>query len=154
MSVVALVSWLATAFLGLYLLVIWLIEYDPEFQSVAATRLPVPVISAHVLLALSGLVTWAIYLITGQERIARIAAVILIVVALLGVTMAVRWFGVRKERVAAARAPADAGAGRAPVQLATSPERNFPLPVVVGHGIFAAITIVLVLLTVLGIGQS
>jgi hypothetical protein len=30
------------------------------------------------------------------------------------------------------------------------PERNFPLPVVIGHGIFAAVTFALVLLTALG----
>jgi hypothetical protein len=34
------------------------------------------------------------------------------------------------------------------------PERNFPLPVVVAHGTFAAVTITLVLLTVLGVGGS
>ena len=34
------------------------------------------------------------------------------------------------------------------------PERNFPLPVVIAHGVFAAVTIALVLLTVLGLGGS
>jgi hypothetical protein len=32
------------------------------------------------------------------------------------------------------------------------PERNFPLPVVIAHGAFAAVTITLVLLTALGVG--
>ena len=45
MSLAALFSWLITVSGGLYLLIIWLIEYDHEFQSGAATRLPVPVIS-------------------------------------------------------------------------------------------------------------
>jgi hypothetical protein len=40
---------------GLYLLTIGLIEYDHEFQAGAATRLPVPVIAAHALLAIIGL---------------------------------------------------------------------------------------------------
>src|SRR5258708_39286767 len=53
-------TWLITASAGLYLLAIWLIEYDREFQSAAATRLPVPVISAHVLLAVGGLAVWAL----------------------------------------------------------------------------------------------
>jgi hypothetical protein len=34
--------------------------------------------------------------------------------------------------------------------IAVPPERNFPLPVVIGHGIFAAATIVLVVVTALG----
>jgi hypothetical protein len=34
------------------------------------------------------------------------------------------------------------------------PERNFPLPVVIAHGAFAAITIALVLLTAFGVGGS
>ncbi len=32
------------------------------------------------------------------------------------------------------------------------PERNFPLPVVIAHGVFAVVTITLVLLTALGVG--
>ena len=39
MSLAALFSWLITVSGGLYLLTIWLIEYDREFQSGAATRL-------------------------------------------------------------------------------------------------------------------
>jgi hypothetical protein len=34
------------------------------------------------------------------------------------------------------------------------PERNFPLPVVIAHGAFAAATITLVLLTALRVGGS
>src|SRR6202007_286454 len=39
MSVAALFTWMITIFGGLILLVIWMIEYDSEFQSAAATRL-------------------------------------------------------------------------------------------------------------------
>ena len=144
MTVVALITWLTTAAAGLYLLAIWLIEYDREFQSAAATRLPVPVISTHVLLAVSGLVVWVLYLITDVRQLAITAALILVAVALLGLTMAIRWIGVYREPAAAAdhaRAPA-----------AVPPERHFPLPVVIGHGIFAVTTVVLVLLTALGVG--
>jgi hypothetical protein len=47
MSVAALFTWMITILAGLILVVIWIIEHDPEFQTAAATRLPVPVISAH-----------------------------------------------------------------------------------------------------------
>ncbi len=56
MSTAALIAWVITALVGFFLLSIWIIEYDREFQSAAATRLPVPVISAHALLAV---VAWS-----------------------------------------------------------------------------------------------
>jgi hypothetical protein len=144
MTVVALITWLTTAAAGLYLLAIWLIEYDREFQAAAATRLPVPVISTHVLLAVSGLVVWVLYLITDVRQLAIAAALILVAVALLGLTIAFRW-------VAVYRAPA-AAADDAHAPAAVPPERHFPLPVVIGHGVFAVTTVVLVLLTALGVG--
>jgi hypothetical protein len=103
--------------------------------------------------------------------------------ATLGTTMAVRWVRVYRETSALRQAAAaEAAAGQPLVsasgpgsassqvvertatarQLATlgrapaigPPERNFPLPVVVGHGIFAGTTVALVLLTALGVGGS
>ena len=38
MSIAALFTWMVTILAGLILLVIWIIEYDPEFQSAAATQ--------------------------------------------------------------------------------------------------------------------
>jgi hypothetical protein len=139
MSLAALATWITTAGGGLYLLTIWLIEYDREFQSAAATRLPVPVISAHALLAVAGLVVWVAYLITDIPRLAWAAAIILAVVATLGVIMAARWVKVYRVQ---GSPPA-----RGRLAMAGPPERNFPLPVVIGHGVFALATIVLVVLT-------
>ncbi len=42
---------------------------------------------------------------------------------------------------------------RASSDLLVPPERHFPLAVVIGHGMFAVTTVVLVLLTVLGLGE-
>ena len=70
MSVVALFTWMVTILAGLILLIIWIIEYDSEFQTAAATRLPVPVISAHALLGLGGLMLWISYLLLNQKRLA------------------------------------------------------------------------------------
>jgi len=58
MAVLALVFWSGTALGGLYLLAIWLVEYDPDFQYAAPTRLPVLVITGHVLFAVVGLLSW------------------------------------------------------------------------------------------------
>jgi hypothetical protein len=180
MPIIALITWIVTALGGLYLLAIWLIEYDPDFQRAAATRLPVPVISAHVLLALGGLAVWIIYLLTGEDVFALATLAMLAFVATFGLTMAVRWIGVYRasptrppvafmagppaaggprdawtpgEARAGGRPSMPAPAGR-PGALAVPPERHFPLSVVIGHGIFAIVTIVLVLLTVLGVGGS
>jgi hypothetical protein len=138
MSVIALLAWVVTLLAGLFLLAIWLIEYDPAIQRSAATRLPVPVISGHALLALCGLILWVSYLITGEEVLAQATLLVLALVVSLGVTMAVRWAKVR----------------RAKPDPLVPPERHFPLPVVIGHGVFAATTVVLVVLTTFGVGGA
>ena len=146
MSVVALFTWMVTILAGLILLIIWIIEYDREFQRAAATRLPVPVISAHVLLAGGGLILWIAYLLVDQERLAWAAAAVLGAVAVLGLIMAARWIRVYR---------AFAAPGPSLTRRVTVPaERNFPLPVVVAHGILAVATLVLVLFTALGAGQG
>lgn len=180
MPVIALITWIVTALGGLYLLAIWLIEYDPDFQRAAATRLPVPVVSGHVLFAVGGLVVWLMYLITDRDIFAWSTIAILAFVATFGLTMAVRWIGVYRAgpiRTPApyltvppgaahhgdswpsvdARAATTAGSpsrGAKPGELAVPPERHFPVSVVIGHGIFAAATIILVVLTILGVGGS
>jgi hypothetical protein len=144
MSVVALFTWMATVLAGLVLLIIWIIEYDPEFQSATATRLPVPVISLHAFLGLSGLMVWVSYLLLGQRRLAWATVCILGAVAVLGLVMAARWLGVYR-RVAAPGPSLTR-------QTIVPPERNFPLSVVILHGVLAVTTLVLVLFTALGVG--
>src|SRR5215475_6668 len=180
MPVVALITWIVTALGGLYLLAIWLIEYDPDFQRAAATRLPVPVVAAHVLFAVGGLVDWLMYLITDKDIFAWSTIAILAFVATFGLTMAVRWIGAYRAgpirtpaphltvapgaaHYSEAWSPGDSWAARTagwadrqarPGELAVPPERHFPVSVVIGHGVFALATIVLVVLTVLGVGES
>ena len=165
MSLLALIAWIITAGGGLYLLSIWLIEYDKDFQAVAATRLPPAVLASHVTLAGGGLVVWAGYLILDSDRLAWTAVAALGLAATLGLVMAVRWVGVYRAGRVAARdrrlAPRLTLVGaESPVAVLPPtvdlgpPERNFPLPVVIAHGAFAAVTITLVLLTALGVGGS
>jgi hypothetical protein len=77
----ALYAWGAAVLLGLLLLIIWLMEYDQDFQSAAATRLPVPVISAHALLGIGGLAVWGFYLATDADSLAVPVVVDLVVSA-------------------------------------------------------------------------
>jgi hypothetical protein len=194
MAILALITWLSTAGGGLYLLAVWLIEYDREFQTSAKTRLPIPVISGHVLLALAGLVLWAAYLFSDDRTLAWAALADLGAVAALGLTMAWRWLRVyRAPQVQprgrpasvgtiaapgigilprpgppgtepAAWSPAQNGSGAAPdawepapgprgrstvAGPVVPPERNFPVPVVIAHGVLALLTITLVAITAL-----
>jgi hypothetical protein len=146
MSTLALYTWMGTILGGLLLLIIWIMEYDREFQSAAATRLPVPVISVHALLGMGGLLLWIGYLLLDRERLAWAAVVDLGTVVLLGLIMAARWITVYREFV-------DPALSRTR-KIAVPPERNFPLPVVIAHGLMAVTTVVLVLFTALGIGGS
>ena len=146
MSVAALFTWIFTILAGLILLVIWIIEYDPEFQSATATRLPVPVISTHALLGLGGLMLWIGYLLEDQQQLAWASVAALGTVASLGLIMAARWFRVY-------RAVVDPGPSLTR-QMPVPPERNFPLPVVAIHGILAVTTLILVLFTALGVSPG
>ena len=152
MSLAALFSWLITASGGLYLLTIWLIEYDIGAPGGAVSRLPRTVISGHVLLAASGLGAWVGYLIVDRDMLAWIALATLVAVALLGFTMLGRWIMVRRAISATFHArPSEAFASaRAPLPA----ESHFPVPVVVAHGLLAVSTLTLVGLTCLGMGGS
>jgi hypothetical protein len=159
MSAIALAAWIVTALGGLFLLAIWLIEYDPDFQRAAATRLPVPVIAGHVVLALGGLAVWVAYLITGNDELADITLADLAIVVTFGLTMAVRWIGVYRSQAPPSRRSRRDGQQGAPTDrpgsdLAVPPERHFPVAVVIGHGLLALTTVTLVLLTTLGVGGS
>jgi len=160
MPIAATITWVVTAACGLYLLTIWLIEYDREFQSVAATRLPVPVISTHALLAITGMILWTVFLMTGAQNMEWLVAAILTVVFILGTIMVVRWIGVyrayrARSRRAHAAVPVPVGAGYGGYgdglghRAAIPPERHFPVTVVILHGVFAVVTFVLVLLSAL-----
>jgi hypothetical protein len=148
MGVAALISWLITASGGLYLLVIWLIENEAEGRGAAASRLPLPVISGHALLAFGGLGTWVGYLVTKRVTLAWGSVAILGAVAALGVIMAFRWIRVYRPPALAGGRP------RAMDPLAMPAERNFPLFVVLAHGLLAITTVGLVVLAALGVGDS
>jgi len=145
MNIAALFTWMMTVLAGAILLVIWIIEYDPEFQSAVATRLPVPVISTHALVGLGSLELWVAYLLLGQPRLAWATVAALGVAAVLGLTMAARWIRVY-------RAYANPGPALTREMIAP-PERSFPVLVVIIHGLLAVTTLVLVLLTALGVGR-
>jgi hypothetical protein len=165
MRFAALIVWFVTALWGLYMLAVWLIENDATRQGNAASRLPIPVILAHVSLAVTGLVVWVAYLLLDRPVLAWTAVGILVGIALLGLAMFARWIPVYRMADDGVRVPvgatvgATAGAtaggtlaGRSPRELPA--EGSFPLLIVLAHGAFAVSTVVLVVLTALGVGGS
>ena len=112
-------------------------------QGAGASRFPPALIVGHGLLAATGLIIWIIYLATDTDGLRWVAVAILVAVATLGFTMAARW---RQERAAAQAA---AGADR----TVLPPEQHFPVPLIGLHGLLAVTTLILVLLTALGIGD-
>lgn len=153
MGIAALTTWLITAAVGLYLFAVWLIEHDGSKSGSTASRLRAPVVFSHVALAVVGLTVWAVYLYADKIRLAWAAFFILLPVALLGLVMLTRWIPVHR----AANAGLDGAAPAKPAPadvIAGPPERNFPLPVVVVHGVFAVITVILVALAAAHIGHT
>jgi len=155
MSVIGLITGVVAAGFGLYLLSIWLIEYDQEFQSATATRLPPPLLAGHVLAAVTGLLLWIAYLAWDSDQLAWYSLLGFGVAACLGLTMAYRWLSVYRAkrasmRAAAAFLAAPASGGMVAYSDVGPPERNFPLPAVVAHGLFAVATVLMVLLTAVG----
>ncbi|MGW1744280.1 hypothetical protein ACWCRD_01415 [Streptomyces sp. NPDC002092] len=149
MDIAALIAWVVTALCGFYLLGTWIQRGGIRQQQSGTSRLPAPVIFGHFALAAIGLVVWIIYVVADKSALAWTAFGLLLPVALLGFTMLARWIPVYRERATATPVAA------APAAEETVPaERHFPLPVVLAHGLLAVVTLVLVLLTALGIGGS
>lgn len=139
MDIAALVVWIITAVGGFVLLGRWVQRGGIRQQQAGGAALPTPVVFSHFLLAATGLVLWIIYVLVDKQALAWIAFALLIVIALLGFTLLARW-------VQVVRDPAPAGADAA--------ERSMPVPVIAAHGLVAVATLVLVLLSALGVGGS
>lgn len=147
MAVAALIAWMVTAVGGFVLLGTWIAKGGG--QQPRASHLPPAVILGHFLLAAAGLVVWVGYLILAIDVLAWAGFIILLPVAALGFTMLARWVPVYRAPATAGRT----GGGAATASGAAPPEQHFPPAVVGGHGVLAVATLVLVLLTALGIGR-
>jgi preprotein translocase subunit SecG len=150
MAIAALVTWIITAGFGFFMLVRWATHGGLRKVEGAETHLPPVRVFTHFGLAAAGLIVWIIYLVTDSTLLAWIAVADLVLVAIIGVVMVRQWAKDGRAAMAAATAGAAQSSGRGP-DLA---EQHIPRPPVVLHGIFAVSTLVLVLLTALGIGGS
>jgi hypothetical protein len=148
----ALITWVLTAGGGFAMLGLWLKHGGMAQTGAPGERIRSARILSHFGLAATGLVLWIVYLASDSDVIAWISFAIVAVVALIGFSMLAIWLRQRtREPVAAMDSPAPgAGAGAAAVPA----ERHFPDAIVGGHGVLAAATLVLVLLTAAGVGGS
>ena len=151
MATVAFITWLLTAACGLGLVSIWIIEHDGDGP---ASRLPKTVVGVHALLAVAGLTLWSTFLQLHSSRLAWATVGILVGVALLGLTMVGRWFGVYRANRAPPRVGYTAHIEGVRIEPPAPPERRLPIALVVMHGVFAVATLVLTLLTALDIAGS
>ncbi|MEU0153503.1 hypothetical protein [Micromonospora fulviviridis] len=129
MGIAALVTWLITAAGGFVMLGTWITRGGHRPGS--GSRLAPGLVFGHFALAAIGLVLWIAYLVVDNDVLAWVAFGLLLPVALLGFTMLARWIPARRSGTA---------------------ESRFPVPVVLGHGVFAAATLVLAALAALGVG--
>lgn len=154
MNVVALVCWVAAAFGGFYLLATWLQSGGMRQQHHGPTRFPAVLVFGHFAFAAAGMLVWLAYLFDQQQDTAALALTLIVVTALTGLVLFARWLPGQLATLTPARsATSQGGAGHAGgTRGAEEPaaEQTFPLATVVGHGVLAALTLVLVLVITLG----
>lgn len=139
----ALVTWVLTAGGGFVMLGVWLRNGGLQQRERPGRRIRPSLIFSHFGLAAAGLVVWIVYLAADKNGLAWTAFGLLVPVALLGFTMLALWL----QRGQAAPATASGGSDE-------PAEQRFPVPIVIGHGLLAVATAVLVLLTAAGVGGS
>ena len=134
MSAVATIFWILTAGVGTFMVTIWRrhggLSGDP-----GATHFRAPLVFSHLGIAVAGLIVWVVFVTTSAPAWAWVACVAVVVAAVLGGLLLRRW--ATDGRLVMSRSDASAGA------LA---EQHIPRLPVVLHGVFAGVTLVLVLL--------
>ena len=139
LSWVALAAWLVTAGLGVSMMARWITRTRRHGEQPGHGRGPV-LNFTHLGLALTGLLAWISYLVTGVTGLAWVACGLLIPVAALGMTL-VFLAPARVTTAAAARRGDD-----------PPPVRQPPALVVAAHIAAASVTILLAVLAAIGNG--
>jgi hypothetical protein len=142
MSIAALITWIITAGFGLFMLIRWATRGGVRKVEGAGTHFLPARVFTHMGLAVAGLIVWIIYLATDNTLLAWIAFADLVLIAVLGGLLVRVWTKDGRAAMAGTKAEVDLA------------EQHIPRPPVVLHGIFAVSTVILVLLTALGVGPG
>jgi hypothetical protein len=137
MDIAALIVWLLTAVGGFVLLGTWIVKGGHRADTGRPSRFPPGLVFGHFLLAATGLVLWIIYLAADSDGLSWVSFAVVAVAALLGFGLFFRWL------------PQVRGRGATGGDPTATAEAQFPVPVVVIHGLAGATTLVLVLLAAL-----
>ncbi len=156
LGLVALVTWLITVGLGSAMAVRWIAHGGLQRARAGHAQVPPTMIVAHFGLAVTGLLAWIAYLVTGLTSVAWIASGLLLPVIGLGLAMLLLSLPERSLRAtaipAAQAAPADAASG--PAMDDPPRARHPPTLIVVAHGVFAMATILFAILAAVGLGST
>ena len=162
MALAALVTWVITAAFGFFMLGTWISQGGARASEGSASNFRPPVVFGHFLLAAAGLLLWIVYLFTDSQALAWVAFIDLLVVAGIGDLLVLRWFKDRRSPAPSTVGTGDSrsttrGAAATATNATSAPdlaEQRIPLAAVAAHGVFAVLTVILVLLTALGVGAS
>jgi len=156
MSIAALIVWILTALGGLTLLAIWLAGGGLRQQPTHLSRFRAPVVFGHMGLAALGLILWILYMTLNTVGWGWGALIAAVAAAVLGLLMFTAWRASGGLRSTASPritglTPGQRAAARTGGMLGTEvpAEHRFPVALVAGHGLLAALTILLVLLVLL-----
>jgi len=149
LGLIALFTWLITVALGLWMMIRWILRSRARYPPGGRLRRPPALDLAHLGLAGASLLTWIAYLASGVIGLAWTASALLPLVAGLGMALVFLPPSVRRADTTPAQALPAAMSAAA---RGNSSHRRPPVVTVGAHIIFATATILLALLTAIGVG--
>ena len=126
MAIAALVAWVLTAAGGFVMLAKWISSGGLHQQPDRTTHFPAGLVFGHLGLAAAGLVLWIAYLLLDNDRLAWIAFVVLLPVAVLGIGMFARWGAGRRRSTIGVTSSGSVTAGGACLPSRPCPSRSSP----------------------------
>jgi hypothetical protein len=91
MGLAALIAWLFTASIGVYMLRTWVARGGLRRQRVTGVGMPPAVVFGHASAALAGLAVWVSYLSSGWRPLAWVAVVLICTAICLGIGTVTVW---------------------------------------------------------------
>ena len=140
METIALVAWIVTVLTGLALAALWgrgggMRQPQDESEGQGKPGISIPLLVPHALLAIAGLVIWAVFMTRDDSRgmsyTPGFTVGALVIVIALGFAMFRRWMLAGRDR-----------------EVGGEAERRMPVSLVAFHGIAAAATFAFVVLTI------
>lgn len=101
-------------------------------------RLPAELVLGHMVFGIAAVTAWVCFVVIGRSYAAWVSIVLMALAAVLGATMFLRWIPSYRPRADRLRQAGE-----------STPEQNLPIGVVLAHGGFALLAVIIALVTVL-----